>query len=88
MVFLFADVQLAADDRLDAGVLRGIEEMDCAEDVAVIGHGNGGHVQGLGAFAELGGVASAIEHGVVGMQMKMNEVRHGSLLSGLLNCTG
>ncbi len=84
MVFLLADVQLATDDRLDAGFFRRIDEMDCAEDVAVVGHGHGGHAQSLGAFAKLAGVASAVEHGIVGMQVKMNEVRHESLFDRIL----
>jgi hypothetical protein len=88
MVLLLADVQLATDDRLDAGVLRRIEKMDGAEDVAVVGHGHGGHLQNLGAFAKLCGIASAVEHGIIGMQMKMNEVRHESLLSDLLIVIG
>ena len=38
MVFLFADVELAAKDRLQVLLLHGIEEVHRAEDVAVVGH--------------------------------------------------
>ena len=77
MVFLLADVKLAAQNRLDSRLLRVVEEVHGAEDVAVVRHGHGGHVQFLGALAQQLGVACAVQHGVVGMKMKMNEIgRH------------
>ncbi len=38
----FGEVELAAEDGLDAFFLHGVEEVDGAEDVAVVGHGGGG----------------------------------------------
>jgi hypothetical protein len=77
MIFLFADVEFAAKDRFDSGLLCVIEKMNRAEDVAVIGHGNGRHIQLLGALAQQLRIAGAVQHGVVGMKMQMNEiVRH------------
>ena len=77
MVFLLADVELAAQDRLHARFFGGIDELDRAEDVAVVGHGDRGHVEFFDALDQAFDVASAIEHGVVGMQMKMNELGLG-----------
>ena len=42
VVFVLADVELAAEDGLDALLLGGVEEVDGAVDVAVVGHGGGG----------------------------------------------
>jgi hypothetical protein len=39
VVVLFADVEFTAEDRLDALLFGGVEEMDSAKDVAVVGHG-------------------------------------------------
>ena len=77
MVVLLADVELAADDRLHAGVFGRIDELDCAKDVAVIGHGHGGHAEFLDALDEFLDIAGAVEHGVIGMQVQMDELfRH------------
>ena len=53
MVFLLADVELAAQDRLDSRFFGGIDEMHGAEDIAVIGHGDRGHIEFLDALAKL-----------------------------------
>ncbi len=76
MVFFLADVELAADDRLDPNFLGGVDELDRSEDVAMVGHGHGGHAQLLDALDELLGFACSVEHGVVGVQVQMNEFSH------------
>ena len=76
VVVLLADVELAADDRLDAVLLRGIVEMHRAEDVAVVGDGDGRHVQLGHARHELVDVAGAVEQRVVGVQVKMDKLGH------------
>ena len=89
MVVLFADVELAPEDRLDTRIFGGVDEVDCAEDVAVVGHGDRGHAEFLDAFDQALDLAGAVEHGVIGMQMKMNEFRHGvdtSILCGRSRC--
>ena len=58
-------------------LVRRIHEMHRAENVAVIGHGHGGHAEFLHALAELFDVTSAIEQGIVGVQMQVNELGHG-----------
>ena len=62
-------------------MLGGVDEMHRAKNVAVVGHGHGGHAEFFHALAELLDVASAVEHGVVGMQMQVNELGHGSVVS-------
>ena len=78
VVVFLADVKLAADDRLDAGLVRRIHEMHRAEDVAVVGHGHGGHAQLLHPLDKLLDVAGAVEQGVVGMEVQVDELGHGS----------
>ena len=76
MVIFLADVKLAADDRLDTGLDGGIHKMHGAKNIAVVGHGHGRHSQLLDALDELFDVAGAIEHGVIAMQMQVDEFRH------------
>ena len=78
MIFLLADVELATQDRLDARFFGGVDEPDRAEDVAVVGHGDRRHVEFLDALDQALDLASAVEHRVIGVQMKMNEfgLRH------------
>ncbi len=76
VVVLLADVELAADDGLDAVLLGGIVEMQRAEDVAVVGDGDG-RLPELGhARHELVDVAGAIEQRVIGVQVKMDKLGH------------
>ncbi len=77
VIVLLADVELAADDRLDPGLLGRIHEMHGAKDIAVIGHGNRGHAQFFGALAEFVHIAGAVEHRIVSVEMKMDELGHG-----------
>ena len=53
--------------------------MEChrAEDVAVVGHGHRRHVKFLDAADEALDVACAVEQGVVGVKMEMDELRLG-----------
>jgi hypothetical protein len=74
VIVVLADVEFAAEDGLDGFLLHGVEEVDCAEDVAVIGHGG----SGLADFAEVPGefvyIAGAIEEGVIGVKMKVGKL--------------
>ena len=78
VVVLLADVELAADDRLHPGLVGGIDEMDRAKDVAMIGHGHRGHPELFHALDKLLHVAGAVEHGIVGMEVQVDELGHGS----------
>jgi hypothetical protein len=55
-------------------LLHGVEEVDRAVDVAVVGHGGGGLADFAEVFGELVYVAGAVEEGVVGVEMKMGEL--------------
>ncbi len=76
MVVLLADVELAPEDWLDAGFLCRVDELDGSEDIAVVGHGDRGHAEFLYPVDELLGFAGSVEHGVIGMQMEVNEFGH------------
>jgi hypothetical protein len=67
-------VELAADDGLDAGLLRGQIEIDGAEEVAVIGERDGREVQVLGLLHELLELGRSVEQAVLGMHVQMDEV--------------
>ena len=77
-----SEVGLDADDGLDARVAGALVELVGAEDVAVVGHRHGRHAElgrALGQRAEPG---SAVEHGVLGVHVQVDEgvvgtCRHG-----------
>ena len=77
MVLVLADVELAAEDRLDALLLGRVEEMHRAVDVAVVGHGDGLLAQPRHALTELVDVAGAVQQRVFGVQMKVGKFGHG-----------
>ena len=79
VIVLLADVEFAADDGLHPGVLGGVDEVNCAKDVAVVGHGHGGHTHLFHALTELLDVTGAVEHGVVRVQVQVDELGHGSV---------
>ena len=69
------DVDLAAEDRLQAAVLRVVVEDDRREHVAVLGHGERRHLQ-LDRFVEqLVDAAGAVEQRELGVQVEMDELR-------------
>jgi len=82
VVFGFGEVKLAAQDWLDVLLLHCIEEVNRAEDIAVVGHGRGGLadlVQVRGQFVD---IACSIEKRVISMEMKMGKLGgHDSMLS-------
>ena len=78
LMALLRDVDLAADHRMDAVLLGLVVELDRAEEVAVVGHGDGGHLLLGHDVHQLRDLAGSIEQRVVGVAMKMNERgRHG-----------
>jgi hypothetical protein len=50
---LLSDVDFAADDGMDAVFLGFVVELDCAEEIAVVGHGDGRHFLLFGECHEL-----------------------------------
>src|SRR5581483_6087836 len=79
MIIFLADVKFAANDGLDACFGGLIDKLHRAIDVAVIRHGDGSLSDFFYAFDQPGNAASAIKQGIIGMKMKMNELRHGLL---------
>ncbi len=77
VVFLVADVELAAQDGFDAFGFGGFEEVDCAVDVAVVGDGYGFLADVVDVGYEFFDVAGAVEEGVVGVQMQVGKFSHG-----------
>ena len=78
---LLRDVDLAADHGMDAAGLGGVIELDGAEQVAVIGHGDRRHLLFDRDLHQLVDIAGAVEQGIVGVAMKMNE-RHDDTFRG------
>ncbi len=81
VIVFFADIKFAADDGLHSGLVGCIHKVYCAKNVAMIGHGYRGHAQLFHPLDELFHVAGAVKHGVIGMEMQVNELGHvGSVL--------
>ena len=62
-----------------------VEKLLEREEVAVVGHGQRAHSQLASAFDERSDAALAIEQGIAGVQVKVNEIRllfHGSRAVG------
>ncbi len=77
MVVFLADIEFAADDRLHARMLGCVDKMDCAKNIAMVGHGHGGHAQLLHALAKLFDITGAVQQGVVRVQVQVDELGHG-----------
>src|SRR5437868_2423096 len=76
VVLLLTDIEFTSDDGFNASLMGSINEVYGAENVAMIGHSHGRHSQFMDAGDELLHVAGAVQHGIVGMKMKVNELRH------------
>ena len=70
---LLRDVDFAADDGMDALGFGRVVELDGAEEIAVVGHGDGGHFLLGDDVHELVDFAGAVEQGIVGVVVEMNE---------------
>ena len=67
------DVDLAADDRLDAGPLRRLEQLHGARHRPVIGERHSRHLELGGPLDEVGDPARTVEDRVLGVDVKVNE---------------
>ncbi len=76
MIVLLADVELAAQDRLDALLLGRVKKVDCAVDVAVVCDGDGLLADPVHVGHQLVDVAGAVQQRIIRMQMKMCELSH------------
>jgi hypothetical protein len=71
-------VGLHAEDGLDAGRPGRFVEVDGAEEVAVIGDGHGVHAALLHRLRQVAHADGAVEEGIEGMEMEMDEVGQGA----------
>jgi hypothetical protein len=84
VVVVFADVEFAAEDGLDSLLLHGIEEVDCAKDVSVVGHCGSSLADFAEVACEFVDIAGAIEKRVIGVKMKVGKLCcHASILRRL-----
>ena len=77
LVPLLRNVDFAADDGMDALALWRRCRTDRAEEIAVIGHGDGGHFLLGDHLHELIDFAGAVEQRVVGVVVEVNEWSFG-----------
>ena len=73
-------VDFAANDRLDVALASFIKEIGSSKEIAVIGDGYGGHLLAGRFIQKLGRFAGSVEQAVIGVNVKMNELRlaHGT----------
>ncbi len=74
---LAPDRQLAADDRLHAGIGQGHGEFVGAEQVAAVGHGRGRHGVFAAQLGELADLQRPFEQRIGGMDAEMDEIGVG-----------
>ena len=67
------DVGLQAEDRVDAQVLGLPVELQCPVQVAVVGQGQGVHLQGLGPVQQALDGAGPVQEAVMAMAVQMGE---------------
>ena len=75
-----ADVDLAAENGLDADLGALLGEIGRAVHVAVIGDGAGGHAEVLGAVAQVLEADGPVQQAVFGMAVQMHEIGHAAFL--------
>ncbi len=68
------DIDLTADDRLDAGLARLEIEFDGAEHVAVVGNRQRRHAVFARPLDEIGYFYGSVEEAVLAMQVQVNEI--------------
>jgi hypothetical protein len=71
------DVHLAADDRLHPGRHRRLVELHRAEHVAVVGHRDRRHAEGLHAGDEVGDLIRAVQQRILGVEVEVGETHGG-----------
>lgn len=67
------EVNFAAEDGFDGVFFAVLVEFDGSEEVAVIGHGDGGHGEFGGAFGEVLGSDHAVKEGIGGVEVEVDE---------------
>src|SRR4051812_1457546 len=77
MVIFFADIKLAPDDGLDAFLQRLIHKLHRAVDVPVVSHSYGFLADISHSLDQTRDAAGPVQQRVIGMEMEMDEFRHG-----------
>ena len=73
------EVDLAAKDGLDLLFQAVLVKLDGTVEVAVVGHGHGGHAQLRGPFGQIPGADHAVKQRKFGVQVKVDEgIGHGT----------
>jgi hypothetical protein len=80
MVLVAANVELAAEDGLDAPGGRGFKKMHRTIDVAMVGNGHCLLADGIDMCDKFFDIAGAVKKRVIGMQMQVGEFCHGIAL--------
>ena len=80
MAAALGHVDFAADDGLDVALAGLVEKIRGGKPITVVCNGHGRHFLAGRFIQELGGFASSIEQAVIGVNVKMNELRltHGT----------
>jgi len=68
-----SDIHLAANDGLYSVTIGLLIEVDGPEDIAVIRHGNGGHLIFLGPFQQILDADCTVQEAVLGVDMQVDE---------------
>ena len=79
VVLVLADIELAAQDRLDSLGLGRREKVHSPIDISVVGHRDRLLSQRRHPVNQLGNVASPVQQRVLGMQMQMRKFSHSYL---------
>lgn len=67
------EVNFTAENRFYPGFVAILVKFDGPIEIAMIGHGHGGHSEFFGAFGEILGADHAVQKGKFGMQVKVDE---------------
>jgi hypothetical protein len=68
------NIEFAADNRLNAVFLRVLIEVDSAEDITVISHGDSGHLILFRPFEKIIETDSPVKQAILCMYVKMNKL--------------
>ena len=77
LVTLLGDVHLTANHGMNAFFVGFVIELNCAKEIAMVGHGDSWHALLLGDGHQLLDIAGAIQQRVIGMAVKVNERTFG-----------
>ncbi len=66
-------IQFAADDRLDAGLLAFQVEFSRAEHIAVVGDRHRRHILSLGLLDQIIEADGTVQQGILGVKMKVDK---------------